>query len=232
MLWNTKVDAQIAAGCKLGVPPLPRAHRFQLWLRGLHYIMSWEILAREGFGWRSAMVANDSDVCKAVNEAMELIEQPISRCVEQNADELSKNGYEVLRGKRLKKFLQTMQAQFGRDINVPTKLTVLGIFDFRAFLNLAMLLAESEKAKVLRQIMLDIVIDLINPKTGGATKYINQRDKAFISASLQEDNYRRQFTDALKCYVEDNRYKIAHFTDMIQGRYLQEPGEKNIFVLR
>ena len=139
----------------------------------------------------------------------------ISRYVEQNSDELSKNGYEILRGKRLKDFLKTMQAQFGKDINVPTKITVLGIFDFRAFLNLAMLLAESDKAKVLRQMMLDIVIDLINQKTGGATKYINQRDKDFISASLQEDNYRRQFTDALKRYVEDDRYKYAHFTDKI-----------------
>ena len=59
------------------------------------------------------------------------------------------------------------------------------------------------------------VIDLINRKTGGGTKYINQRDKDYVHASLQEDNYRRQFTDALKNYVEDNRYKYAHFTDMI-----------------
>ena len=146
----------------------------------------------------------------------------IGRYVEQNADELSKNGYEVLRGKRLKDFLKTMQAQFGKDINVPTKITVLGIFDFRAFLNLAMLLAESDKAKVLRQMMLDIVIDLINQKTGGATKYINQRDKDFISASLQEDNYRRQFTDALNRYVEGDRYKYAHFTDMIYVSIFKE----------
>ena len=63
------------------------------------------------------------------------------------------------------------------------------MFNFRSFLNLAMLLSESEKAKILRQMMLDIVIDLINQKTGGGTKYINQRDKDFIYASLQEDNY-------------------------------------------
>jgi hypothetical protein len=37
-----------------------------------------------------------------------------------------------------------------------------------------MLLTESEKAKVLRNMILDIVIDVINQKTGGATKYINQ----------------------------------------------------------
>lgn len=49
-----------------------------------------------------------------------------------------------------------------------------------------MLLSESEKARALRQLMLDIVIDLINRKTGGGTKYINQRDKDFLFSSLHE----------------------------------------------
>lgn len=106
------------------------------------------------------------------------------------------------------------------------KTTVLGVFDFRAFLNMAMLLSESEKARALRQLMLDIVIDLINRKTGGGTKYINQRDKDFLFSSLQEDNYRRQFTDALKDYVEDNRYKYAHFTDMIYVSIFKEKAER------
>ena len=150
-----------------------------------------------------------------VSELFEVDIRTIGRYIEQYNDELTKNGYQVLKGKRLKEFLNEMRASFGKDINVPTKTTVLGVFNFRSFLNLAMLLSESEKAKILRQMMLDIVIDLINQKTGGGTKYINQRDKDFISASLQEDNYRRIFTDALKLYVVDDHYKYAHFTDMI-----------------
>lgn len=145
----------------------------------------------------------------------------ISRCIEQNSEELSANGYEVLRGKRLKAFMDAANA-FGRDINVPTKTTVLGVFDFRAFLNMAMLLSESDKARALRQLMLDIVIDLINRKTGGGTKYINQRDRNFLFSSLQEDNYRRRFTDALKNYIEDDRYKYAHFTDLIYVSIFRE----------
>ena len=112
---------------------------------------------------------------------------------------MSENGYEVLRGKNLKSFLDAARNS-GKDINVPTKTTVLGVFDFRAFLNMAMLLSESEKARALRRLMLDIVIDFINRKTGGGTKYINQRDKDLLFSALQEDNYRRQFTDALKNY--------------------------------
>ena len=149
----------------------------------------------------------------------------ISRYIEQNNEELSANGYEVLKGKRLKAFIDAANNS-GKDINVPTKTTVLGVFDFRAFLNIAMLLSESEKARALRQLMLDIVIDLINRKTGGGTKYINQRDKDFVFSSLQEDNYRRQFTDALKYYVEDDRYKYAHFTDLIYVSIFREKAKE------
>ncbi len=145
----------------------------------------------------------------------------ISRYIEQNNDELVSNGYEVLKGKKLKSFIDAAKKS-GKDINVPTKTTVLGVFDFRAFLDLAMLISESDRARALRQLMLDIVIDLINRKTGGGTKYINQRDKDFVFSSLQEDNYRRQFTDALKLYVEDDRYKYAHFTDMIYVSIFKE----------
>ena len=149
----------------------------------------------------------------------------ISRYIEQNSDELSTNGYEVLKGKRLKAFITAANSS-GKDINVPTKTTILGVFDFRAFLNLSMLLSESEKARALRQLMLDIVIDLINRKTGGGTKYINQRDKDFVFSSLQEENYRRQFTDALKNYVEDDRYKYAYFTDLIYVSIFREKAKE------
>lgn len=73
-----------------------------------------------------------------------------------------------------------------------------------------MLLVESENAKVLRQIMLDIVIDFVNQRTGGSTKYINQRDRDFISAFLQEENYRREFTDALRDYVSMGNSKSSY----------------------
>lgn len=145
----------------------------------------------------------------------------IGRYIEQNNEELTRNGYVVLKGKRLKEFISAVRNS-GKDIYVPTKTTVLGVFDFRAFLNIAMLISESDRARALRQMMLDVVIDLINRKTGGGTKYINQRDKDFVFAQIQEDNYRRQFTDTLKKYVVDNRYKYAHFTDMIYVSIFRE----------
>lgn len=145
----------------------------------------------------------------------------ISRYIEQNNEELARNGYAVLKGKKLKEFISAVRDS-GKDIYVPTKTTVLGVFDFKAFLNLAMLISESDRARTLRQMMLDVVIDLINRTTGGGTKYINQRDKDFVFAQIQEDNYCRQFTDALKKYVVDNRYKYAHFTDLIYVSIFKE----------
>jgi len=59
----------------------------------------------------------------------------------------------------------------------------LGVFSFRAVLNLAMLITESQKAKHIRSKILDIVLDVIAKKTGGHTKYINQREDNYLSAS-------------------------------------------------
>ena len=61
----------------------------------------------------------------------------------------------------------------------------------------------------MRQIMLDIGIDFVNQRTGGSTKYINQRDRDFIRAFLQEENYRREFTDALRDYVSMGNSKSS-----------------------
>jgi hypothetical protein len=66
--------------------------------------------------------------------------------------------------------LKDFKLRFGKDIDVPTKTTFLGMFDFRSFLNIGMLLTESEKAKLVRTKILDIVIATINEKTGGGTK--------------------------------------------------------------
>jgi hypothetical protein len=43
--------------------------------------------------------------------------------------------------------------------------------------------------KVWRFIILDIVLDTLNQKVGGSTKYINQRDEEFIAALAREPIY-------------------------------------------
>jgi hypothetical protein len=85
-----------------------------------------------------------------------------------------------------------------------------------------MLITESEKARVLRQVILDIVIDTINKRTGGGTKYINQRDEDFIISYFEEENYRKQFTDALKIYVDMGTAKYPIYTDKIYVSIFKE----------
>lgn len=120
---------------------------------------------------------------KQVSDFFEVTDRTIRECITKNEKELAKNGYEVLKGKRLVDFKLASTRASGCEVEFTTKTTVLGIFNFRAFLNVAMLLTDSEKAKHLRSVILDIVIDTINKRTGGGTKYINQRDDEFIYKS-------------------------------------------------
>ena len=100
-------------------------------------------------------------------------------------------------------------------VDISPKAPSLGIFSFRALLNLSMLVTESERARVIRGRMLDIVLDVIAEKTGGHTKYINQRDQDYLPAAYMEDSYRKQFTDALRDCLNMGNYKYAVYTDKI-----------------
>jgi hypothetical protein len=158
----------------------------------------------------------------------------IENYLEQHADELAKNGYEVLKGNRLKTLKEAIQGMdvpetvFGNIAKTPQ----LGVFDFRAFLNLAMLVSESERAKLLRQAILDIVIDTINSRTGGGTKYINQRDEEFLHSAFVGENYRKQFTDALKDCVAMGNFKYAVYTDKIYVSIFREKAHEYRKILK
>ncbi|MEI7749137.1 MAG: hypothetical protein WCI81_08685, partial [Chlorobiaceae bacterium] len=152
----------------------------------------------------------------------EVTPRTIDNYLSKYEPELKENGYEVLRGNSLKSFKLTFEERGDSETDFITKTTALGIFDFRAFLNLAMLIAESEKARVLRQVMLDIVIDTINSRTGGGTKYINQRDEDFLLSYFKEEDYRKQFTDALRDCVDMGNFKYPMYIDKIYVSIFKE----------
>lgn len=167
-----------------------------------------------------------------VAEFFEVDIRTINNYLEKNDEELRQNGYEVLRGNRLQALKLAVSTQFGKEADFLTKTTVLGVFDFRAFLNLAMLMVESERARLLRQAILDIVIDTINRRTGGGTKYINQRDEDFIISYFQEENYRKEFTDALRDCVEMGSFKYPLYTDKIYVSIFMENAKEYRKILR
>ncbi|EKO3456643.1 DNA-binding protein [Vibrio fluvialis] len=149
----------------------------------------------------------------------DVTDRTIERYLSSHADELKSNGYQVLKGKKLKEFKELMS---GTDINDGTKTTALGLFGFRAVLNIGMLLTESDPARLLRSRLLDIVLDVMAERAGGHTKFINQRDENYLVSALQEENYRRQFTDALDKYVEVNKWTYARFTNLIYQSIFHE----------
>lgn len=154
-----------------------------------------------------------------VMELFEISERTIERYLSSHADELKNNGYQILRGSKLRKF---KALSHGTDIDDGTKTSVLGVFSFRAILNLGMLLTDSERAKELRSRVLDIVIDVLAERAGGHTKFINQRDQDYLMAAFQEENYRKQFTDALDKYVDGNKWKYGRFTNLIYKSIFHE----------
>ncbi|MCX6877536.1 MAG: DNA-binding protein [Verrucomicrobia bacterium] len=158
----------------------------------------------------------------------EITPRTVDNYLEKNGEELKKNGYALLKGKSLKSFKLALRAMDVHETDFAniTKSPQLGVFDFRAFLNLAMLMTESHRAGLVRSLILDIVIDTINRRTGGGTKYINQRDEDFIHSSFIEDNYRKQFAAALKDCVAMGNFKYAVYTDRIYVSIFKEESKE------
>ena len=166
---------------------------------------------------------------KMVADLYEVEERNIERYLEKHSDELAANGYVLCKGKHLKE----LKLQFAPVINVGSKTTQLGLFNFRSFLDMGMLLTESEKAKKVRSLILDFVITTINEKTGGGTKYINRRDVHYLPAAITEENYRKNLTSAINQYVDGHpTYKYPQITDFIYKAVFKENAKEYREVLK
>jgi len=165
-------------------------------------------LALGGITWKDERIFTKIKVA----QLLEVDIRTIERYLEHNNEELVKNGYKVLKGNEFKEF-----KDYVSDINVGDmlKTPTLGVFTFRAVLNLAMLITESKKAKAIRGKVLDIVIDVMAQKSGGHTKYINQREDGYLPVSYKEYSYRQEFTNALDYYLDMGKYKYAKYTNEI-----------------
>ena len=155
---------------------------------------------------------------KQVAEFFDVDTRTIERYIEKYWDELKSNWYEILTGERLK------QAKMDdvSDIYVGNKTPKIWVFNFRSFLDLWMLLTESENAKELRKVILNIVMDFINKKAWWSTKYINLNDEQFLDTYKNSLFYRKELTDALKNYVRAWNIKYAYFTNLIYQTIFKE----------
>ncbi|KHG34597.1 hypothetical protein [Sulfurospirillum sp. MES] len=166
-----------------------------------------------------------------VAELLEIDIRTVERYLENHYDELTQNGYKVLKNIDLKQFKEDVS---DIDVGDISRIPSLGLFPFRTVLNLAMLVTESEKAKAIRNKILDIVIDVVAQKAGGHTKYINQRDESYLPSAYKEYNYRQEFTDALDYYLQADKWKYGKYTNKIyEVVFLENAKEyKNILDLK
>jgi hypothetical protein len=162
-----------------------------------------------------------------VAEYFEVDLRTIRRAIENYQEELSQNGYKIFTGKDL----EIAKNQLGSDIDVLTKTTVLGMFDFRSFLNLGMLLTTSEKAKELRSVILDIFIEVMDKNFGKNRKYINQKHPKFNFAIKGYNFYHRKLNDALSKYVDMPQTKYIYFNNRIyEFLFLEKAKEYRILL--
>ena len=167
------------------------------------------------FGFQSPVIEGQMRfTLKQIAEYFEVEPRTIERYIEKYGNELEQSWYEVRTGERLS---EAKRAYLG-DINVgqlDARTPSIGFFTFRSFLNIGMLLTESEKAKELRTAILNIVMGYITQKWGGTTKYINQNDIDFVQIYRDNLYYRKQFTDALYKYVQGGPNKYPYFTNLV-----------------
>lgn len=156
-------------------------------------------------------------------------ESTIEKYLASHSAELSANGYKLLRGQKLREFKASTG---GAVTDYGTKTTVLGVFTFRATLNLAMVLVESNLARSIRSRILDIVIDVIAERSGGHTKYVNQRDGNYLPSAYQEFSYRKTFTDVLDAHLDMGKVKYGIYTNRIYQIVFLEKAEEYKQILR
>jgi hypothetical protein len=150
----------------------------------------------------------------------------VERILEQHGEEISESGYELFGGVRLRKLKDAValfQAKIkdvsdihvGDILELSGKAPSIGIFSYKSLINVGMLLTDSEQARQLRAAMLNIVLDVLNRRLGGSTKYINQREEEFVPSAVREHNYRQEFTNALDDCITPNNFKYSQLTDRI-----------------
>ena len=153
-----------------------------------------------------------------VAEFYEVSVRTIRRYLSESSDELRDSGYLDLENEALDLWKQ----QFGSDIDVTRKIRNLGLFNFKAFLNIGFLLHDSEKARELRGLVLNIVISLVAKRAGGNTKFINQREDSFLLTMYAGERYRKEFTGALDKYVDLGPFKYGVYTNKVYASIFKE----------
>lgn len=171
---------------------------------------------------------------KQIASYFSIEERTIGYYLVNHSTELTENGYKILKGKDLKDLIDAVNAQgLNEEWSIANKTPKLAVFNFRSFLNLAMLIPKNERAKQLRSLILDVSISAINKRTGGGTKYINSRDANYLQSAMNEQRYRKVLTRSISLYVEGNSTaKYRQITDKIYTAIFRENAAEYASILK
>lgn len=204
----------------------------------------------ERIGWKGIVFEDKVRFTKAqLARIFGVDTRTIDRVLETSRDELTESGYELFQGNRLRAFKEVVKGLYddvyAHDIDVVSiaqelenewdgmlKVSQLGVFTFRAVLNVGMLLTTSERAREMRGMVLDVVIDVLNQRLGGSTKYINQREEEFLPSAIREYNYREEFTNAIDQCVAKSTFKYAQLTDAVYKAIFHENAKEYRQILK
>jgi hypothetical protein len=173
----------------------------------------------------------------------------IDRLLEGNKQELLDSGYELFTGNKLREFKSVVKGMidhaYAHDIDVASiaeefdnewdslsRISQLGVFTFKSYLNVGMLLTTSDRAKEMRSVILDMVLDVLNKRMGGTTKFINQREEEFLPSAIREFNYRQEFTNAIYLCVAKNTFKYSQLTDAVYRAIFKENAKEYKQILK
>ena len=142
--------------------------------------------------WYDRLIYKDASVItkQQLSRFFDVSKITIKKYLLTQSEEIKINGYKVLTGTTLQDFILKYAAKIP-DFNIcnnysartKSSIDVLEVFTFKACINIAMLLSESERAKFIRSQILDIAIELAAEHEGGRVKYINRQIKYIFPAS-------------------------------------------------
>lgn len=127
----------------------------------------------------------------------------IDRYIATYTQELKANGYIIIDGQKLEEILSINPNTKIDNKEQKNETLVLELFSFKAWLNIVMLLSESEHARLIRNRILDIVIDVVAEKEDGQVKYLNWTiESCRPDISYMAIIYPINLLDAVKKYLE------------------------------
>lgn len=183
---------------------------------------------------------------KMVADFFDVTTRTLTSLLKQHEDEIKRNGYQIVKGQKLKEFKEMFGSLLTAAYDVSdgeinfsissqitdnqsyNQLKSLKIFNFRAFLNVAMLLTESQKAKKLRSKILDIVIDTLNQKTGGTTD-INRTKTTLLDYDLNHNPYKRHEKYIDSSNKEDFGRFLGEKSQLLIARIVETPELLEVF---